>query len=202
MNPNGFHGHKGVAQLVLGHELIHYRDHAVWGVSYSQRRSESEVNAYRWEINNAHSFILAESHLQTHIRDATTNCRLHEEDVDNGKRIGWYGRYLSFYLHKQAGHWVLSGFLLSKKKDGEIYLQVSHFFLGAGPSEAYFELIGCTDEALWLKVPYGDEGLRIFTETQLEHCDLSESLFVLVYILKKVVKSNCLKSMKRSRSST
>ncbi|RUO17955.1 hypothetical protein, partial [Aliidiomarina haloalkalitolerans] len=77
LNPNGFHGHKGVAQLVLGHELIHYRDHAVWGVSYSQRRSESEVNAYRWEINNAHSFILAESHLQTHIRDATTNCRLH-----------------------------------------------------------------------------------------------------------------------------
>lgn len=77
LNPNGFHGHKGVAQLVLGHELIHYRDHAVWGVSYSQRGSESEVNAYRWEIRHAGRFISDVNYLREYREEASSSCQLY-----------------------------------------------------------------------------------------------------------------------------
>ncbi|MCO4322343.1 hypothetical protein [Aliidiomarina quisquiliarum] len=94
----------------------------------------------------------------------------------------WLVWALLIILPAQASRTLgVEWFSIIEKKDGEIYLQVSHLFLGAGPREAYFELIGCTDEALWLKVPYDDEGLRIFTETQLEHCVLSEPLRLGLY---------------------
>ncbi|MCO4321229.1 RHS repeat-associated core domain-containing protein [Aliidiomarina quisquiliarum] len=77
LNPNGLHGHGGVAQLVLGHELIHYRDHQAWGSSYRQRIDESQVNAYSWEMLHARQFISAPSYAEIWMEDAGKQCRSH-----------------------------------------------------------------------------------------------------------------------------
>ena len=58
INPNAYNGHTGVAQLILGHELIHYRDYKIYGGSFMyQYVNQTEVNAYSWEFKNVNKFI-------------------------------------------------------------------------------------------------------------------------------------------------
>ncbi|WP_252626640.1 hypothetical protein [Aliidiomarina quisquiliarum] len=74
LNPNGYYGHSGVAQLVLGHELIHYRDWKSAGPAWSQMGNATEVRAYQWEINYANKFISDPEYLESYKADATENC--------------------------------------------------------------------------------------------------------------------------------
>lgn len=76
LNPNAYNSHLGVAQLTLGHELIHYRDWLGRGSAWSQQSNLTEHNAYSWEKSNLNRFIqpslyrdMYQNNLSRHIAD-------------------------------------------------------------------------------------------------------------------------------------